>query len=414
MALSQSPKIVTDGLVLYYDMNNTQKSFKGQPITNNYLIPTPAVNGNVTFSNQGTGIFQRITSGNYGGYTIQPTDVVYKYDLGELGCHYHGNSIAVSAGQTYTFSFDYYISANATGYPSTNYLANMECYETSTGTYVFIAGNSVTDPTTSIKGVWKSASFSVTVPSSTTPVLGLSLYPGACGSTRLANTGSILYKNPQVELNNFVSPFVQGTRANTQSIIDLTGQNTLIANNLVYNTNNTFSFINTNTSYVGGTANKTLSFTTGGSMEMVFQCPDFTTRMQGYMQFVGTSSQGGTGYIDLLGNGNGRMRWEVIGNLSASGATSIQNNTNLSNNTWHHIVGTFTNTGLTTIYINGQADGSTQLTNWPTGTITGTPYIGNYFAAASGSIPVAKIYNTCLTATQVQQNFQALRGRYGL
>jgi hypothetical protein len=37
MALVHSPSIVTSGLVFYYDMNNTQKSWKGAPATN--LIP---------------------------------------------------------------------------------------------------------------------------------------------------------------------------------------------------------------------------------------------------------------------------------------------------------------------------------------------------------------------------------------
>jgi TM2 domain-containing membrane protein YozV len=86
----------------------------------------------------------------------------------------------------------------------------------------------------------------------------------------------------------------------------------------------------------------------------------------------------------------------------------------LSNNTWYHIIGTFNNSGLSTVYLNGVSDGSLQVTNWPTGTITATPYIGTYAGYVNGQIPVAKIYNTCLTASQVAQNFQALRGRYGI
>lgn len=48
MALNHSPKIVTDGLVLYYDMTNG-KSFKGGPVTN--LLPSPSVNGYPTIGN---------------------------------------------------------------------------------------------------------------------------------------------------------------------------------------------------------------------------------------------------------------------------------------------------------------------------------------------------------------------------
>jgi hypothetical protein len=410
MALSQSPKIVTDGLVLYYDMNNTQKSFKGQPITNNYLIPTPAVNGNVTFSNQGTGIFQRITSGNYGGYTIQPTDVVYKYDLGELGCHYHGNSISVSAGQIYTFSFDYYISANTAGYPSTNYLANMECYETVGGPYVFIAGNSVTDPTTSIKGVWKSASFSVTIPASTTPVLGLSLYPGACGNTRLANTGSILYKNPQVELNNFVSPFVAGTRSNTQSIISLTNQNTITANSLTYASNNTFSFNGSNNFITISTAPLDLGQATY-TISAWFRANSNNTVQTIYEQNAASGNSLRSAML-IIG-----ASWGFNGQ-----GNDAHDKVPVRVGQWVYGVITVDKTLGTNpikIYENGvlywQGDSSGGAANLSVGTaftaigkkVSNTEYF-------NGTVSAVQIYNRVLSAGEVQQNFNALRGRYGI
>ncbi len=48
MSILQSPKIVTDGLVFYYDMNNG-KSFVGAPVTN--TLPTPSLNGLPTTGN---------------------------------------------------------------------------------------------------------------------------------------------------------------------------------------------------------------------------------------------------------------------------------------------------------------------------------------------------------------------------
>lgn len=204
MGLAHSPSIVTNGLVFAYDMANTLKSWKGAPTVNHFSIPTPDSSNNVTFSINGTGIFQRVYSGTYGGYTIKPTDVVYKYVLGlaPTGCHYHGNTISVTAGQSPTWSFDYYIDPSTTGYPVTNYLANIE---SSVG-----VGAAIGDPTPSIIGVWKRAT-QTSAPASTNGTFNAYLYPGACGS-QLATGGFILYKNPQVEFNSFATPFVAGTR----------------------------------------------------------------------------------------------------------------------------------------------------------------------------------------------------------
>ena len=100
MALNQSPKVVTDGLVFAYDMANTKRSWRGAPVTNSFNCPNPYdANNNVGFIIDGTGTFQRVYSGTYGGYNITPEDVVYRYNLGDGGCHYHGNSAAISAGQ---------------------------------------------------------------------------------------------------------------------------------------------------------------------------------------------------------------------------------------------------------------------------------------------------------------------------
>ena len=60
MALNQSPKIVTDGLVFYYDMSNG-KSFVGAPITN--VLDGASVNGYPTYDN-GWGTYN---TNNYNG-----------------------------------------------------------------------------------------------------------------------------------------------------------------------------------------------------------------------------------------------------------------------------------------------------------------------------------------------------------
>lgn len=199
MSLNHSTAIVTSGLIFYYDMLNTKKSWLGRPYTNQFVIPTADSNG---FSVQND-TFYRIRTGTYGGYDIKPTDYVWKYNINGNSCPYHGNDVSITAGYTATFTFDFYVSPSTIGYPSTNFLANFEG----------VTGGSVGDPSPSIVGVWKTVSFTATA--SSTGNCRMLLYPGACGAQLATGTGFILYKNPRVEFNAPGSssvPFVKGTR----------------------------------------------------------------------------------------------------------------------------------------------------------------------------------------------------------
>ena len=66
MALGHSPSIVTNGLVFYYDQNNSQKSWIGWPVTNQYTLPTGDNNG---FGVQNS-TFYRVRSGTYGSQLL--------------------------------------------------------------------------------------------------------------------------------------------------------------------------------------------------------------------------------------------------------------------------------------------------------------------------------------------------------
>jgi hypothetical protein len=82
-------------------------------------------------------------------------------------------------------------------------------------------------------------------------------------------------------------------------------------------------------------------------------------------------------------------------------------------NNWQHMVATYDGTTLR-LYRNGvyvaEAAATGNITNTTASVQIGRRDI-NYF---TGRIPVAKIYNIALTDSQVAQNFQALRGRYGI
>ena len=98
---------------------------------------------------------------------------------------------------------------------------------------------------------------------------------------------------------------------------------------------------------------------------------------------------------------------------------SILGTTTLSENTWYY--GGFVTDGANmTLYLNGSSEG--------TGTLGGTGVrktgsrelviattAWNYTGLPlNGKIPVVQIYNRALSSTEITQNFNALRGRYGI
>lgn len=409
MSSAAGPNIPTSGLALSVDMTNTSKSWRGQPTINQFGIPTPDVNGYVTFPVQGTAGFQRIYSGTYGGYEIQPSDIVYKYvlGLGPTACHYHGNTISVTAGQTPTWSFDYYIDPSTTGYPVTNYLANMES--------TIGVGAALTDPTPGIIGVWKRAT-QTSAAATANGTFNAYLYPGACG-TQMATGGFILYKNPQVELNSFATPFVAGTRSTTDNLIDLTRNSTVTTGGLTYNSDNTFNFTYSSASYISV------------PLATAFNKLEGTINLWLYP----TRYNGGNGYfVNRDSTTENAVDWLWIGPYSdtfyfrlGDGTTCCNNDLTIASystvaplNTWVNMCFTWKSGVTSNIYKNGTLIATRAISAIPATSPTATGRFGfghgnldNYY---DGKMPIIQIYNRQLTAAEVQSNFNALRQRYGL
>ncbi len=392
MAIEYSPAVVIQDLAFYYDMGNAQKSWRGRPITNQFLLPEADVNG---FQVQNS-TFTRVRSGTFGGYTIQSSDYVWRYNMSVNDCPYHGNDVTITAGQTATFSFDYYIDPAATNYPSTNYLANFEG----------VVSGAVADPSPSTRGVWKRAVFSATAGS--TGLCRMLLYPGGCG-TRLADSGFILYRNPQVEFNapgNQPSPFVNGTRSNTQAILDLTGNNTITASSLTYNSNGTFSF--------GGGDFITIPNTQlgNGNVQWTINAWVNTTTTVNALGLgsVVSNSSGGPVY-SMMGVNNGKIVYWTYQNNAWSQKLSTGKTVN--DGVWHMLTWVNYANNTMDMYVDGLFDfnvaNSTSGNNNPVDRIGGS-WAGQFV----GSIASVSRYTRALTATEVNNNFTALRGRFGV
>jgi hypothetical protein len=91
-----------------------------------------------------------------------------------------------------------------------------------------------------------------------------------------------------------------------------------------------------------------------------------------------------------------------------------------NDNNWHYALATISNisTGNLIIYVDGTQVYSTTVPNYTTNTSTYPLWVGGWTGGTSylynGSLSNVQIYNRILSATEITQNFNALRGRYGI
>lgn len=100
-----------------------------------------------------------------------------------------------------------------------------------------------------------------------------------------------------------------------------------------------------------------------------------------------------------------------------TGANHLLASSSVSINTWYHVVGVYDGTAIRG-YVNGVQDSATfNLTGSLVATSIGYSIgrLGTLNALYhSGDVAVNRIYNRALSAADVLQNFNALRGRFGI
>jgi len=398
-ALLFSPNLSRLDLILCLDAGNN-KSYS----TNRFQsYGTGLTTENVTFAINGTGTFKRVAAGTViGGYRVKYGDVVYSYDLGTNGCHYHGNSAPAVPGTYATFSFDYLVTG-ATNYPSIDYLANFEG----------VANGSIGIANT-LQNVWQRRSFTSTQVN-TAGNINMYLYPGACSSGRLADSGTIYYKNPKVEFINFdTGPDGYSSSPNISTWFDLT-KNKL---NGTLTNNPTSSFANRGSLLFDGTDDyiniphsaslnfnkltflsfiKTPAIYTSGYRAIIskqgadrdFNFYLFSSSSNGVIDKFHFSSARVTGYDPLASMPGGSLAlnaWHQVGFSIGSGKLNYILNGNIIYSTSY--AGTFNANNTYPLTI-GSAD--------------------NYFL---GNIASAVLYNRVISNAEINQHYQDFKTRY--
>ena len=373
MGLFHLPSIVTNDLIFCYDMNNTQKSWKGKPTENLY--------GNAIDYDLGL-------ANGYWTLNDNDTNSIKLSSTFASWCVYW--SAALAANTVYTFSCEY--KSDVEG--STLYWDNDGVDDNTWN----VALSATTE--------WQKYTFTRT-----------NITAGNMKMYIKRNSGGNIYvKKVQIEQNSFATPFVKGTRSNTQAILDLTNNNTITATSLTYNSDGTFNFDGSN-NYITITDNNILTSTTALSIDIWFKSSDIQTRIN---ELIGKgSSDTDEEYVISI-----YKDWIYFDVGNALGPY-IQPTTSLINNTWYNIVGVHNrNAGSSTliIYLNGIALSAN--VNLPTNIPNNNSLpvsIGRrfynsdpYTRTFNGIISLVKIYNRALSAAEVSQNFAAHRGRYGI
>lgn len=392
MSLNHSPSVVTNGLIMYYDMNNTRKSWLGAPVTNYIANPYASHNGS-SFVNFGYNYPNLGATYTYVAGVDNPINSpgVLEYYTGTTGYKYFSiDSQTLPTTGTYTFS--YYarlkISGSASNKPIDNQLWRANGSDRSvTGDW---------NPTFTSDWV----RYSTTGPAEASTIL--QYFPAHSGT--IIGGYTIQYCGFQLELGSVATPFVVGTRSNTQAVVDLTGNNTITATSLTYASDNTFSFNGSN-NYMTVPVSSVLNMPSSFTLEAWVR-PNSATSDRAII-ILGTGS-----YYLTIDNAY-KLSVYCYGKSPAGYHTTSES---VSQGVWNHICAAWSS-GEVSLYINGQLKISISTTGTPNA-VSSQLWIGAEGSGASrqlnGSIGIAKIYNRALSAGEVAQNFNALRGRYGV
>ena len=421
--VNNGPQIIKSGLIACLDAGNN-RSYS----TNRFQsLGTGLITENVTFAINGTGTFQRVASGTViGGYTVRPNDVVYSYVLGVNGCHFHGNSAPIPSGVYATFSVDYLITGAtniATSYPNNVVLV----YENYGGSA--LAGS--TSLANNYQNIWQRLTLT-SGPTADVGTQAMFLYPGYCTPGKLADSGTIYFRNPRVEWTNVDNG--NGTFSSTSNIglwYDLGGSryNGTLTNgpwsdvsnngNIIFNGTNQYSTYTPTPPLLQGNPNLTI-------MGFYKRTGNFSNR--GFWG-IGGSNAGGT--AQGICNWNYNNTNEIT--IDSWGQSTFTTGQTYPLNTWVGVawrkyqgpmtrancilsifngssVTNYTSTALTIL----RSEAATNLAINSIGGIT----LGSISVDTGYCSPVNIashcIYNRVLTDAEIMQNFQADKTRFGL
>ena len=393
MGIHRGPNIVKDNLVFGYDTgygvadNNTATRFYPGRNTVNYL-------------SDGISSYNIVQGTNWNGATPSYT----------LGTSEFGTPIGTynTSGTSYMYSHDYVLDDD---------LSTLSAQTVTFSVYLKRQGASAT---VGIR-IYDNISGYTTVYAAATNTFQRFTMSKTLGTnpTRIfvmidnTNGGIIDFHSPQLEIGA-ASPFVDGTRSSTQSLIDLKRTTDIDVSNVSFDSIGQPDFDGTDDRIVASPSNIFL----GASLTMeVWIYPTGYNHSRMYlMDPRGDGNTNGTSAYFLF---DYHASPDTVHVVTGNNNIEVQSsNFSMPLNNWHNIVAT-RNGNSWVIYHNGVSVG-TGTTNTTSLTLNNDFRIGTYASGTSGQyffeglMAVAKIYDTGLSAQEVKQNFNAYKNRFNI
>jgi hypothetical protein len=387
MAASAGPDIIEDGIVFYYDTGNTVKSYIGEPTTNLALdtLQQGGWPGTNTLISSGTKTFDLTTSTvEWGG---DASWTMFYYDV----TAYTGQHICLSATYEYSSS------------PGGGNLAFVMIGQT-TGSQTYLGYSSPLDYNSVSPTPGQQISWNGVIGDG--GKIGILTWMNNGNSTTLTSRFSKI----QLEVKTHPTQFVNGTRSVTQGLLDMARNSTVNLTDVSFNSTAQITFDGTNDSLVVGN-NATLK-NNNTSIEFVIK---YLNTPNGDIIQFGVGSGAYAQYYYRAYSGYSYWNWYPVG--TGYGEIAIPNAA-LPLNQYHHIVMTGDDQGYVQFYINGIVQigatrtSNTQPSNWTPADLT----IGGFSwdGYSSSDIPLVKIYNRVLSASEVLTNYNAFKTRFGI
>lgn len=226
---------------------------------------------------------------------------------------------------------------------------------------------------------------------------------------------SVIVSNVQIELKPHETPFVNGTRLGTNSLIDLTKTTDIDVSNVSFDSTGQPSYDETDDHITGVLPMNGLG--AAHTIEMIFSCSvnqgSIGSRKDPFS--IGNSSVHQYSALDV---NSGYMNWYFYGK-----DTSFTNSPLMVADQFYHIVlsyaGGYSNNTNKKVWINGVQQTLSSGVN-ETPLMPNNPSFsvgrdrGRNTAYWPGEIPVWRVYQKALTQDEAKQNFNAYKNRFNL